>query len=82
MVSNVSPVEEKPGGGGFEKDLERIEAIIERIESGEIGLEASIKEWEEGVALVKRCREILRQAEQKIADLTAEMEKDVPDDAR
>ncbi|MEL6328796.1 MAG: exodeoxyribonuclease VII small subunit [Planctomycetota bacterium] len=57
---------------GFEAAFENLEAIVERIESGEIGLEASIAEYEKGVALVKRCRAILEKAEQKIETLERE----------
>ena len=54
----------------FEQAVERLEAIIGRIESGEIGLEQSIREYEHGVALLKRCRAILEQAEQRVEELT------------
>jgi len=58
----------------FEQSLEQLEAIIERIESGEVGLEASLKEYEAGAKLVKRCRAILDKAEKRIAELTADEE--------
>ncbi|MGP1310112.1 MAG: exodeoxyribonuclease VII small subunit [Phycisphaerales bacterium] len=54
----------------FEQAVERLEAIIGRIESGEIGLEQSIREYEHGVALLKRCRAILEDAEQRVEELT------------
>lgn len=54
----------------FEQAVERLEAIIGRIESGEIGLEQSIREYEHGVALLKRCRAVLEQAEQRVEELT------------
>jgi len=56
----------------FEEALGEIEAIIERIESGEVGLEESIGEYERGAGLIRRCREILERAEQRIEELTAE----------
>lgn len=52
--------------------MERLEAIIDRIESGDIGLEQSLSEYEQGVKLLRRCREILAQAEQKVIELTPE----------
>lgn len=55
----------------FEQAVERLEAIIGRIESGEVGLEQSIREYEHGVALLKRCRAILETAEQRVEELTA-----------
>jgi len=57
---------------GFEEALEAVESIIERIESGEVGLEDSIAEYEKGAALLKRCRATLERAEQRIRELTAE----------
>ncbi len=54
----------------FEQAVERLESIIRRIESGEIGLEQSIREYEHGVSLLKRCRAILEQAEQRVEELT------------
>ena len=60
----------------FEKAVEQIEQIIERIESGQIGLERSIGEYERGVALIRRCREALGKAEQRVEELTARMQSD------
>lgn len=56
---------------GYEAAVERLEGIIESIESGEIGLEESIARYEEGAALLKRCRAILGQSEQRIEQLEA-----------
>lgn len=53
----------------FEAAMERLEAIVERIEQGQVGLEDSVKEYEKGVALLARCRRILSQAEQRIEEL-------------
>lgn len=55
----------------FEEAVAMLESIIERIESGEIGLERSIEEYEKGAALLRRCRQILEKAEQRVTELTA-----------
>jgi len=55
----------------FEKAMARAEKIAAAIEEGKIGLEASIKQYEEGMALIRRCREVLDQAELKIQRLEA-----------
>ncbi len=60
----------------YEQALGELEALIERIEQGEIGLEQSLAEYRRGAALLKRCRGILETAEQQIDELTA----DKPDD--
>ncbi|MEM6757167.1 MAG: exodeoxyribonuclease VII small subunit [Planctomycetota bacterium] len=57
---------------GFEEAIARVEAIVERIESGEAGLEESIAAYEQGAALVKRCRAVLDRAERRIEELTIE----------
>ncbi|MEM0915167.1 MAG: exodeoxyribonuclease VII small subunit [Planctomycetota bacterium] len=66
--------DETAGGAevGFEAAIARVEAIVERIESGEAGLEESIAEYEQGVALVKRCRAVLDRAEKRIQELTVD----------
>lgn len=53
----------------FESMIESLEQIIERIEGGEVGLEQSIAEYEKGMALIKRCREVLTKAEQRVEEL-------------
>ena len=53
----------------FEEALNNLERIAEQIEQGKIGLEESITKYEEGMAMVKQCRDILAKAEQKIQKL-------------
>ena len=53
----------------FEEALEQLETIAEQIEQGKIGLEESISKYEQGMALVKQCRQILSKAEHKIQQL-------------
>jgi len=50
----------------FEQAMEQLEAIVERIEQGEIGLEESLAQRKRGDALVKRCRVVLDAAEQEL----------------
>lgn len=50
--------------------MEQLEAIVGRIERGEVGLEDSVKQYEQGVQLIARCREILGRAEQRVEELT------------
>lgn len=53
----------------FEEALAQLEEITEQIEQGKIGLEESITKYEQGMALVKQCRDILSKAEHKIQEL-------------
>ena len=50
----------------FEEALQKLEKIVEQIESGQIGLEDSIARYEEGIKLIKQCRTILDAAEKRI----------------
>jgi len=53
----------------FEKSLERLETIVDEMESGELSLEAMIKHFEEGSKLVTLCSTKLTEVEQKIEKL-------------
>src|SRR4030088_1276174 len=50
----------------FEKAMDRLEAIVEQMETGKLPLEDLIVRYEEGMNLVKVCQERLAKAEQKI----------------
>src|SRR6202043_4281370 len=50
----------------FESAMDRLEAIVEQMESGKLALEDLIVRYEEGMSLVKICQERLASAEQKI----------------
>ncbi|MBY0307954.1 MAG: exodeoxyribonuclease VII small subunit [Phycisphaerales bacterium] len=54
----------------FESAQRELEALIEKIEGGEVGLEESMQAYERGLALLQHCKGILDQAEQKFTDLT------------
>lgn len=50
----------------FEKKLGRLEDIVEKMETGELALEESLKLFEEGVKLSRECNVQLSEAEQKV----------------
>jgi len=54
----------------FESAMDRLEKIVEQMESGELALEDLIVRYEEGMNLVKICQERLASAEQKIEIIT------------
>lgn len=56
----------------YEQLIEQLEGIVDQIEGGELGLEDSIKGYEQGIELVKRARSILDRAEQRITELNAD----------
>ncbi len=55
----------------FEDAMNRLQEIVEILESGEASLEASMTLFEEGAKLSKECYAILSRAEQKITDFTS-----------
>jgi exodeoxyribonuclease VII small subunit len=50
----------------FEKSLAVLEAIVEKMEHGDISLEDSLKQFEQGVKLTRACQQALQDAEQKV----------------
>ena len=50
----------------FEKSLERLEAIVEKLESEDLGLDASLALFEEGIGLSRVCREKLSEVERRV----------------
>lgn len=53
----------------FEDALEELETIVERMEDGEPSLEESLKLFERGMDLTRRCQKALDGAEQRIQSL-------------
>ena len=53
----------------FEAAMGELEGLVEKLEQGECSLEESIKQFERGIALTRRCQTALRAAEQKVMRL-------------
>lgn len=56
----------------FEEAMKRLEEIAQELEKGDLGLDQSVKKFEEGMALSKKCNEILQEAEKRITILIQE----------
>ncbi|HVN86049.1 MAG TPA: exodeoxyribonuclease VII small subunit [Candidatus Binatia bacterium] len=54
----------------FEEAMRELEAIVARIESGEMGLEDALAAFEQGIALVRVLNDKLNQAEKRVEILT------------
>lgn len=60
----------------FEKSMKELEEIVEKLEEGENTLEESLKLFEKGAKIAGICNEVLKNAEQKVTDLSkASIEK-------
>lgn len=57
-------------GFHFELSLQELEEVVNQLEKGELTLDNALKQFEKGIALARRCQDVLRQAEQKIETLT------------
>ena len=55
----------------FEKSISELEAIVLQLEKGDLSLEDSLKQFEKGIALARKCEETLNKAEQKIEMISA-----------
>ena len=56
----------------FEHSLEELEAIVEKMERGELSLEQSLEAFEKGVTLTRNCQATLRKAEQRVHEILQE----------
>ena len=59
----------KAGNLPFEEALEKLESIVEAMESEELPLETLLTKYEEGTQLARMCQEKLAEAEVKIQQL-------------
>jgi len=50
----------------FEESITKLEALVERMEDGNLSLEESLKTFEEGIKLTRECQQALKTAEQKV----------------
>ncbi|WP_161604239.1 exodeoxyribonuclease VII small subunit [Roseiconus nitratireducens] len=62
----------------FEATLEEVEKVVTQLESGQLGLSASLVEYEKGIEKIKRCHAALEQAERRISVLMSVDEDGTP----
>ncbi|NLZ03960.1 MAG: exodeoxyribonuclease VII small subunit [Phycisphaerae bacterium] len=54
----------------FEDSIKRLRTIVDKIEQGEIPLQDSLEQYEQGMALIQHCRQILQKAEKRIEKMS------------
>ncbi len=59
----------------FENSVKELDAIVSKMESGELSLDESLKLFEKGVKLTRSCQKTLADAEAKIEKLMAEVDE-------
>ncbi len=55
----------------YEESLERLRTVVDQMESGNLGLEESLRLFEEGMSLSRRCEDRLRAVEDQVRLLTS-----------
>ena len=50
----------------FEKSLKELEALVTKMEQGNLSLEESLQHFERGIQLARTCQQALKEAEQKV----------------
>ena len=63
----------------FEQALSELEAVVERLEHGELPLEEALKQFERGIELARTCEASLKQAEQRVEVLLQKNPEAVPE---
>ena len=64
----------------FEKNLQKLEIIVEKLESGEISLEESVHLYEEGMKIKNICDKKLKDIEMQIKKIKIEDSKVTKED--
>ncbi len=59
-----APIEE------YDRLVSEIEAIVERLESGDLPLAEALLEYQRGIELIRLCNDLLDQAELRISELS------------
>jgi len=65
------PPEKTQKSPDFEQSLIELEALVAKLEQGDVPLEDALKAFERGVTLTRQCQSALRAAQQKVEILLA-----------
>ncbi len=55
----------------FEQRFGKLEEILKTLEGGELPLDSALKGYEQGIAALRDCREVLAQAKLRVEELAA-----------
>ncbi len=67
---------------GFERSLDELESLVQKMEQGELSLDATLAAYERGVGLFRRCQQALEQAELRVKLLSDPADPDSGEDFR
>ncbi len=60
----------------FERSLDELEGLVQRMEKGDLSLDESLKAYERGVSLYRHCQTALEQAELRVKLLSDPLDPD------
>jgi len=63
--------------GGFDRKLERLEALVAELEQGGLGLEPAIERYQEGIGLLKECHRALERYQRRVEELSRAAEGEI-----
>ena len=61
---------------GYEEARDELIEVVQRLEQGGLDLDASLKLWERGEELAKRCEQDLAGARKRVEDVLASRDED------
>ena len=64
-MTSISP-DQAPGVASFERALDELEQVVQKMEKGDQSLDESLAAYERGIALYRDCRQALERAEQRV----------------
>ncbi|WP_071674202.1 exodeoxyribonuclease VII small subunit [Nioella nitratireducens] len=69
-MSDQKPIDDM----SFEEAIRELESVVGQLDRGDVALEDSIKLYERGAKLKARCEAKLKEAEEKVAQITLDSE--------
>ena len=69
VMAEDNNIENEDNLKDFEKSLQQLEKIVAGMESGELGLQESLSQFERGIKLAKTCQDTLAAAEMRVEQL-------------
>ena len=71
----MQPPESNPSAvAEFERSLDELEQLVQRMEKGDLSLDDSLQAYERGIALYRHCQTALEQAELRVRLLSDPLE--------
>jgi exodeoxyribonuclease VII small subunit len=66
MAESPTPPPDDPPVANFERSLQELEQLVQKLETGDLSLDESLQAYERGIALYRRCHGALEQAELRV----------------